>query len=159
MKAPSYKRRQLLEEILDDGVKLFSMLSQSEEELRRELVSGDHAAFSAAEKNRLLLLEKIGRLEERRKKLIPEGTGLKKYIKSTANKSHQAFLLTKLDKIIEELQKSRVLNEVNRHLLQERWRFFKDLPGPAEETKLTYDRQGKLKKGAERPIKNLDRSV
>jgi hypothetical protein len=40
----------LLEEILSDGVKLFRMLAESEEQLRKQLITGDHQALIEAEK-------------------------------------------------------------------------------------------------------------
>lgn len=160
MKAPSYQKRlMLLEEILSDGVKLFKMLSESEDELRRQLTTGDHLALAAAEKKRVLISNQVTRLEEKRKALIPEGTGVRHYIKTTIGKSSQPRLLAQLEQIIKELQQSRVLNEVNRSLLQERLRFSQDLRASLELSELTYDRKGKLKDDDDQPIKNLDRSV
>ena len=159
MKAPSYhKRLMLLEEIISDGVKLFKMLSDSEEQLRKQLITGDHQALIDAEKKRSLIQNQVAALEERRMHLVPEVTGLQEYIKTTIGKSSQPQLLSQLDQIVKELQNIRVVNEVNRSLLQERLRFSKELRKSFQTTKLTYDRRGKLKNGDDDPIKNLDRN-
>jgi hypothetical protein len=157
MKAPSYRKRlMLLDEILSDGMTLFKMLHESEELLRKQLVKGDYQALIDAEEKRTLIQSQINALEERRKALVPEGTGLQKYIRTTIGKSSQAELLGKLAEIIEELKSIRVIHEVNRSLLRERLRFTRELQERLLVDRMTYDKRGQLKDENRNSIKNLD---
>jgi hypothetical protein len=157
MKAPSYRKRLiLLEDILSDGIKLFRTLHESEELLREQLIKGDYQAVMDAEEKRSLIQNQVNALEERRKALVPEGTGLQKYIRTTIGRSSQAELLAKLAEIIEELKSIRVIHEVNRSLLQERLRFTRELQERMLAERITYDERGQLKNENRNSIKNLD---
>lgn len=156
---PSYRKRLMLfDEVLGDAIRLFRMLHQSEEQLREQLITGDYRALIEAEKKRSLIQEQINSLEERRKALVPEGTGLRKYIKTKIGKSSQVELLSKLAVILEELREIKVINEVNRSLLVERVRFSKDLQEAMLAAKLTYNERGHLKNEDKNSIRNLDRN-
>lgn len=148
----------LLDEILNDAIRLFKMLHQSEEQLREQLITGDYRALIETEKNRSLLQEQITALEERRTALAPEGTGLRKYIKTKIGKSSQADLLTKLAAVLEELREIKVLNEVNRSLMVERLRFSKELQEALLAAKMTYNERGRLTQEDEDSFRNLDRN-
>jgi len=157
MKAPSYRKRlKLLGNILSDGIKLFRMLHDSEELLREQLIKGDYQALIDAEEKRSLIQDQVNALEERRKALVPEGTGLQKYIRTTIGKSSQAELFSKLAEIIEELKSIRIIHEVNRSLLQERLRFTRELQERLLSDRFTYDERGQLKNEKRNSIKNLD---
>jgi hypothetical protein len=155
---PYRKRLILLEEILTDGVRLFKMLHQSEEQLRRQLITGDYQAMIEAEEKRSLIQHQISALEEKRKGLVPEGTGMQKYIKTKVGMSSQPELLVKLANILEELKAVRVVHEVNRTLLEERLRFSKELQEALLAAKLTYDQRGQLKSEDEGCSLNIDRN-
>ncbi len=157
MKAPSYRKRlMLLDDILSDGIKLFRMLHESEELLREQLIKGDYQALMDAEEKRTLIQNQVNALEERRKALVSEGTGLQKFIRTAIGKSSQAELLGKLAEIIEELKSIRVIHEVNRSLLQERLRFTRELQEMQLADKMTYNERGQLKNENRNSIKNLD---
>ncbi len=157
MKAPSYRKRlMLLDDILSDGIKLFRMLHESEELLREQLIKGDYQALMDAEEKRNLIQNQVNALEEKRKALVPEGTGLQKYISTAIGKSSQAKLLGKLAVIIEELKSIRVIHEVNRSLLQERLRFTRELQEIQLADRMTYNERGQLKNENRNSIKNLD---
>ncbi len=157
--APSYRKRlMLLDEILNDAIRLFKLLHQSEEQLREQLITGDYRALIEAEKKRSLIQEQVTTLEERRKALVPEGTGLRKYIRTKVGKSSQVELLTKLAAVLEELREIKVLNEVNRSLLVERLRFSKELQEALLAAKMTYNERGRLTQEDEDSFRNLDRN-
>lgn len=159
MAGPSYRKRLLLlEEIFADGIKLFKMLHQSEEQLREQLVAGDFRALMETEKVRSLIKEKIASLEDRRRNLVPEEVSLNSYIRTMIARSRQPSLLAALAEIQEDLRAIRVINEVNRALLEERLRFSKELQESAFAPKTTYDQKGQLKNGEEGPPQNLDRN-
>lgn len=148
----------LLDEILNDAIRLFKLLHQSEEQLREQLITGDYRALIEAEKKRSLIQEQVTTLEERRKALVPEGTGLRKYIRTKVGKSSQVELLTKLAAVLEELREIKVLNEVNRSLLVERLRFSKELQEALLAAKMTYNERGRLTQEDEDSFRNLDRN-
>lgn len=92
MTVPSYQQRlMLLEEILADGIELFKLLHESEEQLREQLVKGDHRALIEAEQKRASIREQIAALEDRRKTLVPQGTGLQKYITTMIKKATRGY--------------------------------------------------------------------
>ncbi len=159
MTVPSYQKRLLLlREILAEGINLFRMLHDSEEQLREQLITGDHRALIEAEKKRVLIREQIAALEERRKALVPEGTGLRSFIKTMVGKNSQAELLSKLALILGELREIKVIHEVNRNLLEERLRFSQELREKLQAARLTYDERGQLNKLEDGPLPNLDRN-
>ena len=159
MNKPSYQaRQQQLEAVLDEGILLFQKLHQSEEELRGQLIKGDHKALAEAESQRNALREQIAALEEKRKAIVPEGTGLRSYVKTMIAKSNQERLLEKLAVIMSELREIKVLHEVNRSLLDERLRFSKELQDRLSQSRLTYDERGELKEINRDSKGNIDRS-
>lgn len=159
MNKPSYQTRQhQLEEVLDEGILLFQKLHQSEEELREQLIKGDHKALVEAENRRSVLREQIAVMEDRRKTIVPEGKGLQSYIKTMIAKSSQERLLEKLAAIMSELREIKVLHEVNRCLLDERLRFSKELKDRLSEARLTYDERGELRDIKQDSSGNIDRS-
>lgn len=159
MKAPSYRERLLLlEEVLAGGIVLFRRLHESEEQLREQLITGNHRALIEAEEKRASIREEITALEERRKILVPEGTGLQTYIKTKIGKSSQGRLLARLNLIIRELREIKVISAVNRNLLEERLRFSKELQEKLLDSRLTYNENGRLKKQETGPSQNLDHS-
>jgi hypothetical protein len=159
MTEPSYhKRLMLLEELLADGARLFKMLQESEEQLREQLIAGDYQELMESDKERSFIQQHIASLEERRKSLVPEGTGLQKYILTTIQKSRQADLLVKLSRVTELLKQIKVHHEVNKVLMEERLRFSRELQESLLEARLTYDERGQLKNEDKGPAKNLDRN-
>ena len=159
MNKPSYQARQHhLEEVLDEGISLFQKLHKSEEELREQLIKGDHKALIEAEGQRNALREQIAALEEKRKTFVPEGRGLRSYIKTMIAKSSQERLLEKLATIMSELREIKALHEVNRSLLEERLRFSKELQERLSEARFTYDERGELRDVKQDSPGNIDRS-
>ncbi len=159
MNKPSYQLRQhQLEEVLDEGILLFQKLHHLEEELREQLIKGDHKALVEAEDRRSTLRQKIAEIEEKRIKIVPEGTGLQSYIKNKIAKSSQERLLEKADAVMEELLEIKALQEVNRSLLEERLRFSKELRDKLSEARLTYDERGEIKEIKRGQSNNIDRS-
>ncbi len=155
----SYRERlKLLDELLTNGITVFKKLYRSEEQLRSQLIKGDHQALLAAEEERNRIQRQVILLEDRRKVLVPDGTGLLTYIKTMIGKSKQAALLAKLEIIQEELINTRVIHEVNRSLLEERIRFTRELQDTLSATRLTYDKKGQLDKGRDDPSKKIDRN-
>jgi len=148
----------LLKEILIDGGNLFKMLRESEEQLQEQLITGDHRALVEAEENRTLLRSKISVLEEKRKSLVPEDTGMHRYIKTMVAKSSQVEMIASLDEVLEELKRIKVIHEVNRSLLEERLRFSKEIRESLFASKITYDERGQLTRNQLRPSQNLDRN-
>ncbi len=159
MNKPSYQARQYqLEEVLDEGILLFQKLYQSEEELREQLIKGDHKALVEAESRRSVLREQIASVEDRRTAIVPEGAGLQSYIKTMIARSSQGRFLEKQATIMSELRKIKVLNEVNRCLLDERLRFSKELQDRLSEARLTYDERGELRDNKQDSSGNIDHS-
>lgn len=159
MNKPSYQLRQhQLEEVLDEGILLFQKLHHLEEELREQLIKGDHKALVEAEDRRSTLRQKIAEIEEKRIKIVPEGTGLQSYIKNKIAKSSQERLLEKAAAVMEELLEIKALQEVNRSLLEERLRFSKELRDKLSEARLTYDERGEIKEIKRGQSNNIDRS-
>ena len=159
MNKPSYQTRQdQLEQVLDEGIILFQKLRQSEEELREQLIKGDHKALVEAESRRNALRDQIAALEDKRKAIVPEGAGLQGYIKTKIAKSSQKRLIEKLTAIMSELRETKVLHEVNRSLLDERLRFSKELQDRLSKSRLTYDERGELKDINQDSKGNIDRS-
>ncbi len=160
MSVPSYKNRAiLLGEILTEGIRLFKKLLESEEALRQQLMKGDHRALLESEQERLEVQEEINDLEEKRKALIPTGTGVQNFITTKIEKSSQPGLLKQLAELQEVLKKIRAVHEVNQVLLTERLRFTRELQQATLESKTTYyDQKGRLSKGEGKPSKRIDRN-
>ena len=158
MSMPSYQKRALLlDEILTEGIKLFKRMLASEEDLRKQLIKGDHRAIMESEQERKELQLAINALEDKRKALIPAGTGMQKYIKSWIGKSKQPILMGKLNELQVILKEMRAIHEVNQVLMAERLRFSKEIQEKVLSQTAYYDQKGRLNK-EEKPSKRIDRN-
>jgi len=147
--------------LLSKGNRLFSELLQVEERLRELLIKGEARKIMGVEDYRINLHKQIASLEEKRRALIPHGTGIGSYIKSVFDKSEQHEMLEKLESIQDKLKQIRVLQEVNRCILQERLRFsreLQDLLHQLHHQKEIYDDRGQLQLFQNGTAINLDRN-
>ncbi len=159
MSMPSYQKRvMLLDEILTEGIRLFKRMLASEENLRKQLVNGDHRAIMESEQERKTLQVEINTLEEKRKALIPAGTGMQSFIKRKISRSKQPLLLDKLNELQVILKEIRTIHEVNQVLMAERLRFSKEIQEKVLNSQTAYyDQKGRLNK-EEKPSKKIDRN-
>ncbi len=157
MAEPSYKKRlRQLEALLDDQISLFARLKESEQQLQQQLITGDLQALHRYERERLSIKQELVEMEKRHREMVPEGTALSTYIRTTIPRSQQALLLNKTELITEELVAVKTVHTVNQSLMEVSLRFSKELQRSLRLEIFTYDGRGKLSENEKKPRRRLD---
>jgi flagellar biosynthesis/type III secretory pathway chaperone len=112
-----------LEKVLQEELTLFQDLLGLEEKTHRILVEGNVKELAALSLQKEALMHEVDRLEEERKKIIPEGMTLLEYTGERPLEGEKLQNLRSL--LLQVLTSLRRMQKVNRHLIYHNLNFVK----------------------------------